>query len=164
MRTKTLWPIILLAIGFVLFFSLGGERYLHLDTIAKNYQYLQRFTTDHYFLSVILYMLIYVAIVAFSVPGATVMTLLGGFLFGTFLGGIWAILSATIGATMTFLAVKIAFAEALRQKAKGSIRKMRDGFKKNELNYIPTLTLLNVKALFYKDSFKTQGTTLSYPQ
>ncbi|MBK2125265.1 TVP38/TMEM64 family protein [Fangia hongkongensis] len=116
--------------------------------LADNYQNLQGFTQQHYFISVVIFMLAYILIVAFSIPGATLMTLLGGFLFGVIFGGIWVVLSATIGATITYLAVKTAFAEALKEKAHGSIQKMRDGFRENEFNYLIFLRLLPIFPFF----------------
>lgn len=148
MSLKRLFPIILLIIGLIVFFALDGERYLSLETLAIHYKNLQAFTQQHYFLSVLIFMLSYIIIVAFSIPGATIMTLLGGFLFGVFFGGIWTILAATIGATITYLAVRMAFAQSLKKKASGSIAKMRNGFQQNEFNYLLFLRLLPIFPFF----------------
>ena len=61
----------------------------------------------HYGLSVLLFMAIYVAIVALSLPGATLATLTGGVLFGLFPGVIYNIGAATVGAVLVFLAVRV---------------------------------------------------------
>lgn len=148
MPVKRLFPIIILIIGFIIFFVLGGERYLSLETLTIHYQNLQAFTQQHYLLSVFIFMLSYIIIVAFSIPGATIMTLLGGFLFGVFFGSIWTVLAATMGATITYLAVRMAFAENLKHKASGSIAKMRDGFQQNEFNYLLFLRLLPIFPFF----------------
>ncbi|WP_440683195.1 TVP38/TMEM64 family protein [Cysteiniphilum halobium] len=148
MSLKRLLPIIILIIGLIIFFALGGEHYLSLKTLTTHYQNLQEFTQLHYVLSVLIFMLTYIIIVAFSIPGATIMTLLGGFLFGVFFGAIWTVLAATLGATVTYLAVRTAFAASLKNKASGSIAKMRDGFQKNEFNYLLFLRLLPIFPFF----------------
>ncbi|WP_440616950.1 TVP38/TMEM64 family protein [Cysteiniphilum sp. 6C5] len=148
MSLKRLVPIIILIIGLIIFFALGGEHYLSLETLTMHYQTLQAFTQQHYLLSVFIFMLSYIIIVAFSIPGATIMTLLGGFLFGVFFGSIWTVLAATIGATITYLAVRMAFAQSLKNKASGSIAKMRDGFQQNEFNYLLFLRLLPIFPFF----------------
>ena len=116
--------------------------------LADHYQSLERYTRMHYLFSVVFFIILYIVIVALSIPGASLMTLLGGFLFGVFFGGIWVVLSATVGATITFLAVKTAFAERLKQKAHKSIQKMQKGFQENEFNYLLFLRLLPIFPFF----------------
>ena len=101
-KIKKWLPILILITGFVVFFAAGGTKYLSFEMLSQNYKALNNFTSDHYFLSVLIYVSIYIIIVAFSIPGATIMTLLGGFLFGVVFGSVWVIISATIGATITF--------------------------------------------------------------
>ena len=148
MSLKRLLPIVILMAGLIVFFALGGRQYLSLDALNTHYQSLQNFTEQHYLMSVLIFMCAYIFVVAFSIPGATIMTLLGGFLFGVVFGGIWVVLSASIGATITFLAVRGAFANTLSQNASGSIAKMRDGFQKNAFNYLLFLRLLPIFPFF----------------
>lgn len=62
------------------------------------------------------YMLAYVAIVSLSLPGAAVMTLTGGFLFGVLPGTAMTVVAATTGATLIFLAAKAGFGDALHRR------------------------------------------------
>lgn len=73
-------------------------------------------------------MVIYIVAVALSIPGATILTLTGGFLFGIVLGTIYVVVSATIGACFIFLAVKTAFGKFLEEKASGWVSRMEKGF------------------------------------
>lgn len=147
-KLKRYSPLIILIVGLIMFFALDGQHYLSMQMIQSNYQALLDFTHTYFWLSTLIFMLAYIIIVAFSIPGATIMTLLGGFLFGIFPGSIWVVLSATIGASLVFLAVKTAFGETLRQKAGGSIEKLRKGFEENAFNYLLTLRLIPVFPFF----------------
>lgn len=112
-------------------------------TLKQYHEQLQTWTDHYYFLSIFLYMLIYIVAVALSVPGAVFITIAGGFLFGL-IAILFVVLSATIGATIVFLAVRTTFGEWLASKAKGWVAKMEAGFKKNELNYLLVLRLIPI--------------------
>jgi uncharacterized membrane protein YdjX (TVP38/TMEM64 family) len=147
-KLKQYLPILIIATGAVLFFILGGQEYLTLTMLKSNYVALQQFTHDHYFISVILYIASYTLVVAFSVPGATIMTLIGGFLFGPFLGGLWVVLSATTGATLTFLAVNTAFGEMLKNRAGDKLKRVTQGFTEHAFNYLIFLRLVPIFPFF----------------
>ena len=71
------------------------------------------FVAEHAFLSAISFMAVYVVIAGLSLPGATVTTLTGGFLFGLFPGVLFNITGATLGAMGVFLAARMGFGERL---------------------------------------------------
>lgn len=144
---KTL-PITILIAGLILFFVFGGQHYLSLQALSENYKNLQEYTHAHYFLSVLAFMGCYIVIIALSIPGATLLTLLGGFLFGAIFGTLWVIFAATIGATITFLAVNTAFGELLRHRVDNKLGKMKKGFTENAFNYLITLRLLPIFPFF----------------
>ena len=118
-----LLPIVILIIGVVAFFGFGGQQYLSLEALKDNYQQIIDFASSHFLVSIVAFMFAYVLVVAFSIPGATIMTLLGGLIFGLLLGSVIVVLSATIGAGIVFFAVRSALGETIKQKAKGSIEK-----------------------------------------
>ena len=68
------------------FFALGGQKYLSLDAVKSNRDALLAATRDHYALAVVVAFVVYTAVVACSIPGAGVLTLLTGFLFGRWVG------------------------------------------------------------------------------
>ncbi|API86365.1 TVP38/TMEM64 family protein [Francisella uliginis] len=148
-KFKRYIPILVLILGLVIFISLNGQKYLSLAAVKQHYQDLVAWTHSYFWLSSLVFVLAYILIVAFSLPGgATVMTLLGGFLFGLVVGTIWVVIGATIGACLIFLAVKTAFGEVLKSKAKGSIEKLRKGFEDNAFNYLLTLRLIPLFPFF----------------
>lgn len=145
---RRLWPLAVLAAGLGLFFALGLDRYATLDTLRDNRQALADWVAAHRVLAMLAYMGLYVLVVAFSIPGALVATLAGGFLFGTIYGGALTVVAATIGATILFVAAKSALGGLLRAKAGSAIQRMEEGFRENALSYLLVLRLVPVFPFF----------------
>ena len=141
-------PIVILVLGIVVFFALGGHHYLSLEVIKNNYQSLVDFTNDNFITGCLIFSIVYILVVAFSIPGASVMTLVGGFLFGVYVGSVLVVLSATIGAVIVYLAVKSAIGDILKSKAKGNIEKMRNGFENDAFNYLLSIRLIPIFPFF----------------
>lgn len=133
---KRYLPISILIIGLVLFFYFKLYQYFTFSTLQQHRVELINWTQHYYFLTVIIFCLSYIAAVALSFPGATLLTLMGGFLFGTVLGSVFVILSATIGACLIFLATKTAFGDVLAKKAGPFVKKFEQGFKENAFSYL----------------------------
>src|SRR5262249_331590 len=124
-------PLACLAAGFCAFFALGLHRYLTFDTLRANRAELLAWVAAHPVWAPLAYMAGYAAVVAFSLPGGAVMTVTGGFLFGTVLGAGYAVVGATIGAVVVFLAARTALGGMLRARAGGAIKRMEDGFRED---------------------------------
>ena len=92
--------IAILVVAAIGAFTLRDQ--LSFQTLADNREALIAFRDANYPLTVLAFIAVYVVIVAFSLPGATVATLTGGFLFATFPGALFNITAATIGATLIF--------------------------------------------------------------
>jgi uncharacterized membrane protein YdjX (TVP38/TMEM64 family) len=141
---RRLLPLLVLACGFGAFFALGLDRYLSFQALADNRAWLESQVEANAVLTAILYVATYAAVAAFSIPGGAILTLLGGFLFGTWLGGAYAVTGATLGSVAVFLAARTALGDALREKAGSAIRRMQDGFNENALNYLLVLRLVPI--------------------
>jgi uncharacterized membrane protein YdjX (TVP38/TMEM64 family) len=108
---------------------------LSFEALAKNREALLAFRDAHYAASAAVFVLTYVGIVAFSLPGATVATLTGGFLFGVFPGTLLNVAAATAGATVIFLAARAGFGEQLAARmdaSEGLVRRMKTGIDANQ--------------------------------
>ena len=139
---RRLLPLAVLVAGFAAFFALGLHRHLTLAELAARRTELAAFVEAQGALAVLVYVAAYAAVVAFSVPGATVLTLAGGFLFGTVWGAAYAVAGATLGAVAVFLAARSAFGETLRHKARPWIGRLEDGFRENAFSYMLFLRLV----------------------
>jgi uncharacterized membrane protein YdjX (TVP38/TMEM64 family) len=135
-------PLIGLAGVGVLVVAMGWHRYLTFKTIGLNYAFLTGYIADHLWTALAIYIAAYVAVVALSLPGALVMTLAGGLLFGWKIGTPATVLGATIGATLLFLVARSSIGAALAEKAGPAVQKLRAGFQENALSYMLFLRLV----------------------
>jgi len=137
-------PLAVIVLLMVLVFAMGWHHYLSFKTIGTNYEALKTFIAANLAAALVLYILIYIAVVALSLPGGLVMTVTGGLLFGWLTGSLATIVGATIGATLIFLIARSSLGEALAAKAGPGLGKLRDGFKENALSYLLFLRLVPV--------------------
>ena len=141
MQSSKPWLKIVIATLFVgalgAFFAFGGDQYLSLSAIKENRDALLGYTESHYLLAVLMAVAIYTASTAFSIPGATVLSLAVGFLFGRWAGTAIILVAATLGATLVFLAARYLFAEAMQKKlGDGLAAKLISGFHDNAFHYL----------------------------
>ena len=137
-----------IALVVAAFFALDGARYLSLDAVKAHRDALLAFTQSHFVASVAIAFAVYVAATAFSVPGALVLSLTMGFLFGRWLGTVLVVIAATIGATLVFLAARYLFADAARRRMGALGEKINAGFTENALNYLLFLRLVPLFPFF----------------
>ncbi len=137
-----LLPLILLLIALAIFFYFGLEKYLSFEALQQHRNFLAKFTTDNYLETVLIFMFIYIMAIAISVPGAAILTVAAGFMFGILWGTCYVVFSATVGATIVFLAARTALGDLLALKAGNFVQQLKKGFRKNEFNYLLILRLI----------------------
>lgn len=133
-----------LIVALASFFALGGPQVLSFENLLNSRSTLAEFTQSNLVLALVIYMACYVVVVALSIPGGLLLTIMGGFLFGGWLGGAAAVLSATLGATCLFLIARFALAGAARRRTAVWLDRMRDGFRENAAAYMLFLRLTPV--------------------
>jgi uncharacterized membrane protein YdjX (TVP38/TMEM64 family) len=144
MNLKRLLPLAILVILVGVAFAAGLDRYLTFDTLRDNRAILLDLVERHWLITSLGFVLAYTGVVALSLPGATIMTLAGGFLFGVATGSALTVVGATLGATALFLIARTALGDVLRQKAGPFLARMADGFNKDAFNYLLFLRLVPV--------------------
>ena len=137
-------PVAVIICLMAVAYGLGAHEKISLQSIALNREELRQFIADNWLLALLIYGLVYACAVALSIPGAALLTIMGGLLFGWFTGAIAAIIAATAGATIIFLAARTSFEEALTRKAGSLVNKIRDGFARDAFNYLLFLRLTPV--------------------
>lgn len=121
---------------------------INLEAIkAQRGQFLE-IVAAHPFLSVAGFTFLYAAAVALSLPIATVLTLLGGFLFGRGLGTLVIVIGATVGATVIFLIARSAVGDTLREKAGPLYKKVAINMEKNAFSYMLFMRLVPLFPFF----------------
>lgn len=132
-RLRVIPALVLLAVAVAGAIWLRDD--LGFEALARHRAGLIAFRDAHYGAGVAVFMLAYIAIVAFSLPGATVATLTGGFLFGLFPGVIFNLTSASIGAMLLFLAVRAGFGAGMESRIArhgGKVARVRAALARNE--------------------------------
>ncbi len=142
--------LIIVAFGLVViaFFSLDLGRDLSLNSLKENKDVLRSYTESHYPWVVLLYILTYIAQTTFSLPGAAILTLTGGFLFGTLLGALYANVGATVGAVLAFIAARFLFHDWVERTFGQKLGGIQEGFAKNAFHYLLTIRLIPVFPFF----------------
>lgn len=124
---------------------------LSFAALARNREALLAFRDTHYLWAVLGFVAAYVAIVALSLPGATVATLTGGFLFGLFPGALYNVGAATLGAIAVFLAARTGFGEGIARKVQaggGAGARLMAGLRENEWSVLFMMRLIPAVPFF----------------
>lgn len=124
---------------------------LNFETLRTHREALLAFRDANYLVTALGFMAVYILIVAFSLPGATLATLTGGFLFGTWVGATLNVTSATIGATVIFLAARMGMGDRLAAKMEtgtGTIKRIKDGIDENQWSMLFLIRLVPAVPFF----------------
>ena len=134
------------AVAAFFYFDLG--RFLSLQALKDNRDYLLSFTETHSAVAAAMFVLVYVAVTGLSLPGAVILTLAGGFLFGAVLGTFLVNLGATTGATLAFLASRYLLRDWVERKFGKWLGPIQQGFANNAFSYLMTLRLIPLFPFF----------------
>ncbi|MEK6787032.1 MAG: TVP38/TMEM64 family protein [Nitrospirota bacterium] len=138
--------VIVLAIGAFLYFDLG--RWLSLTALKENRDSLLAFTDANFVSAVGVFIASYVIVAGLSLPGAVILTLAGGFLFGAAMAALFVNVGATTGATLAFLTARYLLRDTVEQKFGKWLGPFQEGFAKNAFSYLLTLRLIPLFPFF----------------
>jgi uncharacterized membrane protein YdjX (TVP38/TMEM64 family) len=131
-----------------LFFFLDLPSYLNLEYLKESQSRFQQLYYDHRIAVIAAYMVIYILVTALSLPGAAVMTLAGGALFGLFVGTVVVSLASTIGATCAFLASRFFLRDWVQGRFGARLQTVNEGMRKEGAFYLFSLRLIPVFPFF----------------
>lgn len=141
-------PLAVIAAAIAAAFGLGVGDYLSFEALRDNRDVLMTLVKDHTLLAIIGFIVLYAVSTALSLPGGAVLSIAGGFLFGSITGTAWIVIGATLGAVGIFLAAKTALGNILKAKAGLWLKKMESGFQDNAFNYLLVLRLVPLFPFF----------------
>jgi len=140
--------LVILAGTWSLFrFTPLGE-WANLSRIAESRDSLLLLVTSNYILVVAIFIALYVVVVALSIPGATVLTLAGGFFFGPWLGTLYINAGATVGALLVFLFARWLLGKTIQEKYGDKLARFNHELDQNGSNYLLTLRLIPIFPFF----------------
>ncbi len=138
--------VFVLAVGAFVLLDLG--RYLSLAELKSHKDGLRDYTEAHYSTTVVLFLVIYCVQTALSLPGAAILSVTGGLLFGTLWGTVYVNLAATSGATLAFLAARYLVRDAIERRFGPQLESIQQGFARNAFPYLLTLRLIPLFPFF----------------
>ena len=140
--------LVIIAIMIALLVYLGPDKYLNLEFVKSQLDSLIEYKNQNPLLLALMFSAIYIFVTAASIPGALVLTLTAGAIFGFTLGFIVVIFSATIGATIAFLVARYLFEDLVKAKMGERLSKIRESFKKEGAMYLFSLRLVPIFPFF----------------
>jgi uncharacterized membrane protein YdjX (TVP38/TMEM64 family) len=145
---RRLWPLLLIAIALALFFAFDLQRFVSFTSLQEHQAEWRAFIQDNVVAAMLVYVALYTAVVALSIPIAVLLTLFGGFLFGAALTFPMVVVSATLGATLLFLAARSSLSSLLEAKAGPWFARLEQGFRRDQWSYMFFLRLTPLVPFF----------------
>lgn len=130
------------------FFLFDLQQYLSLDYIKSQQVAFQQFYAQNTFITLLLFFLAYVVVTALSLPGAAIMTILAGALFGLMTGVIMVSFASTLGATLAFLVSRYILRDSITTRYPDKLKAINDGMEKEGALYLFALRLVPLFPFF----------------
>jgi uncharacterized membrane protein YdjX (TVP38/TMEM64 family) len=137
-----------LLVGLIVFLGINFGQYLTLENAKAQQIALSEYISNNFVLAAVTYFLAYVAITAFSIPGAAVVTLLGAALFGFWTSLLLVSFASTIGATLAFLSSRFLLRDWVQSKFGDKLNAINQGVEKDGAFYLFSLRLIPVFPFF----------------
>lgn len=148
MNLKKLALLVLLAAGIALFFALDLKQYLSLAALKANREALQAWYAAHTVAMVAGFMAIYIIQTALSLPGAAILSLAAGAIFGSLLGTVYAVIAASTGAALAFLVTRYLLRDTVLARFGTQLEGMNRELEQRGFNYLLFLRLVPLFPFF----------------
>ncbi|HFD31984.1 MAG TPA: pyridine nucleotide-disulfide oxidoreductase [Gammaproteobacteria bacterium] len=142
MSKSKLVLLIILAILVASFFIFDLGQYFTLDYLKSEKDHLTNIYQQDKLTTIVTFMLVYIAVTALSLPGAAIMTIAAGVIFGVFEGSIIVSFASTIGATLAFLAARFVLRDSVQRKFGDKLKSIDEGMEREGKFYLFTLRLI----------------------
>ena len=140
--------VLLVVAAIAVFFGMGLDQYLTLDALKESQAKIAAMQARSPWLTALAFFAVYVAVVALSLPGATIMTLAIGALFGFWYGVLLVSFASTIGATLAFLASRYMLRDMVQRRFGDKLKGINEGMAKDGALYLFLLRLMPIFPFF----------------
>ncbi len=148
MKSSKIILFLVITILMVAFFMFDLQQYLTLGMLKSKQDAIESYRSAHPNLIILIYGLIYITVTGLSLPGAAILTLAGGAVFGVLWGTVIVSFASTIGATLAFLAARFLFRDTVKSRFGTHIKAIDEGIKKDGAFYLFTLRLVPLFPFF----------------
>lgn len=139
---KKIGLVAIIGVVVVLFFHFDLDQFLTLEYIKSQQMQVDEFYTENRILTIVGFFLLYIIVTGASLPGAAILTLAGGAIFGLVTGLIIISFASTIGASLAFLVSRYLFRDSIQTRFGGSLKSINDGIAKDGAFYLFALRLV----------------------
>ena len=119
-----------------------NKDFFKLQTFFSNLEIIQNFILHNFFVSIFIFVLLYIFLIIFNFPFASLLSMINGFLFGTWLGGAISIVGGTVGAFSIFLIAKFFFLDFIKRKFSNKYSYIKNYFNKNDLELMLLIRII----------------------
>ncbi|MCF6249697.1 MAG: FAD-dependent oxidoreductase [Methylococcaceae bacterium] len=148
MKSSRVLLLLVIVSLIAVFFIFDLQQYLSLEMLKEQQATIESYRREHPVLAVVFYMLVYVVVAGLSLPGATILTLAGGAVFGVLWGTVIVSFASTIGATLAFLAARFLFRDAVKSRFGSRLQAIDEGVERDGAFYLFTLRLVPIFPFF----------------
>ena len=148
-KLKILFLLILFAILWITY-SLNKD-FFQLETFFSNLDIIQNFISKNFLISIFIFLFLYSLLIICNFPFASILSMINGFLFGTWIGGAISILGGTIGALGIFLIAKFFFLDLIKKNFLNKYSFIENYFNKNDLELMILIRIIPVAPFFIQN-------------
>jgi len=148
MKTSKIILLVVIAVLVTAFFMFELQQYLTLEALKSKQDAIESYRSAHPNLTVVIYGLVYIAVTGLSLPGATLLTLAGGAVFGVLWGTVIVSFASTIGATLAFIVARFLFRDTVKSRFASRMKAIDEGIARDGAFYLFTLRLVPVFPFF----------------
>jgi len=148
MKLKKIWVIVVFAALVAMFYYFDLGHYLTLSSLKENRNLLVEYYEHHRIITIAVFVTVYIIQTALSLPGAAILSLAAGAVFGAIMGTVYVNVGATIGASLAFLVVRYLFRDVIQSKFGSRLEKLNIELETRGFNYLLFLRLVPVFPFF----------------
>lgn len=141
---RRMLPFAILLLGLAVFFTLGLNRQLSLQTLSRNEAEITAWVAANVVVAALAFIAVHTTVVAFSLPASAAMAATSGFLFGVWEGALLSMVGTTVGSIILYFAARSAFYDLFRARAGAAVARLEDGFRRDGFSYLVFLRLVPI--------------------
>ena len=145
--------ILFLLIFFVILWTIYflNKDFFQLETFFSNLDFIQNFISQNYLLSIFTFLILYSFLILCNFPFASLLSMINGFLFGTWIGGTISLIGGTLGAFGIFIIAKIFFSDFIKNKFLNKYSYIENYFNKNDLELMILIRIVPAAPFFIQN-------------
>jgi len=144
-----LFLLIFFSILWIVYFL--NKDFFQLETFFSNLEFIRNFISHNFLLSILTFCTLYSFLILCNFPFASILSMINGFLFGTWIGGAISIIGGTLGAFGIFIIAKFFFLEFIKNKFLNKYTSIENYFRKNDLELMILIRIVPAAPFFVQN-------------